>query len=171
MFEKWWQSALLSLRFQFVAGAGSIQSTTASSSGHLWCRSVSSPWWTSQCSAIAYTVSDLYRNIWTQNYSNLMKDVYLRFERLRNSARETGCARMVSWVNFLYWKSSYTITANDSKILKIGDPVSFRLNMTAFEVFWCVEILRMTTVQIFFLKFDESWVTLSGQSKNHHFKL
>ena len=35
------------------------------------------------------------------------------------------------------------------------------LNMAVFEVFECVEPLRMTRVQTLLLKFDESWVTLS----------
>ena len=49
--------------------------------------------------------------------------------------------------------------------------MGLRLTMAVFEVFQCVEPLRMTKVQTFLLKFDESWVTLWDQCKNHDFEV
>ena len=59
----------------------------------------------------------------------------------------------------------------DSKIFKIGDPMGLRLSMAVLEIFKCVEPLRMTRVQTFLLEFDESWVILSDQCRNHDFKV
>ena len=49
--------------------------------------------------------------------------------------------------------------------------MSLRLNMAVFEIFGCVESLRMTRVQTFLLQFDESWVTLSDQCRKHDFNV
>ena len=49
--------------------------------------------------------------------------------------------------------------------------MGLRLNMAVFEIFECVEPLRMTRVQTFLLEFDEPWVTLSDQCRNHDFKV
>ena len=43
--------------------------------------------------------------------------------------------------------------------------------MAVFEIFECAEPLRMTRVQTFLLEFDESWVTLSDQCRNHDFEV
>ena len=43
--------------------------------------------------------------------------------------------------------------------------------MAVFETFQDVEPLRMTRVKTFLLEFDESWVTLSDQCRNHHFEV
>ena len=40
-----------------------------------------------------------------------------------------------------------------------------------FEIFQCVEPLRMARVQTFLLNLDESWVTLSDQCRNHDFEV
>ena len=49
--------------------------------------------------------------------------------------------------------------------------MGLRLNMAVFVIFQCVEPLRMTRVQAFLLEFDESWVILSDQCRNHDFKV
>ena len=49
--------------------------------------------------------------------------------------------------------------------------MGLRLNMAVFEIFQCAEPPWMTRVQIFLLKFDESWVTLSYQCRHHLFEV
>ena len=47
--------------------------------------------------------------------------------------------------------------------------MGLRLNMAVFEIFECVEPLRMTRVQALCLELDESWANLSDQCRNHDF--
>ena len=56
-------------------------------------------------------------------------------------------------------------------MFKIGDPMGLWLNMAVFELFECVEPSQMTRVQTFLLEFDESWVILSDQCRNHDFEV
>ena len=79
------------------------------------------------------------------------------------------CVRMVSEWTLYKKKFNWKITAKkfDSKIFKIGDPMGLRLNMAVFEIFQCVKPVWMTRIQTFFLRFDESWVNLSSQGRNH----
>ena len=107
---------------------------------------------------------------WTRS-STAVQVVYLTFERLWNLVRET-------FAPFWYLSKIFIFTnlvinqgkGFDSKIFKIGDPMGLRLNMAVFEIFECVEPLRMIRVQAFLLNFDESWIILSDQWRNHHFE-
>ena len=49
--------------------------------------------------------------------------------------------------------------------------IGLRLNLKIFEILICIEPLQTTRVQIFLLKFDESWITPSDQYKNHAFNV
>ena len=97
---------------------------------------------------------------------------YLTVERLWNLARETFTpVRSLSKVFLSKISLKNHCKRFDSKIFKISEPMGLRLNMAVFESFQCVEPLRITRVQTFLSKFDESWITLSDQSRNHDFEI
>ena len=96
--------------------------------------------------------------------------VYLTFKRLWNLARET-CAPVWSLNKVFTWRNSVLKPLQKiwSENVQKRRPHGSSIKMAAFESFECAEPLRMTRVQTFLLEFDESWVILSDQCKNHDF--
>ena len=98
--------------------------------------------------------------------------VYLTFERLWNLARESFAP---VWSLSQLFISRNVVIKSQQKIrlknIQIRRPHGSSVKHGGFEIFECVEPLRMARVQTSLLRFDESWVTLSDQCKNHDFKV